>query len=189
MIEKYISIIWAIIKNPYEYFYLEMPKDDSVKEPLIFAIVILTISTTAYILTLTPFLSAAEIAAVIAASLILVPIIMFLYLYVSAFFVHGVIFMICPKRRNFKQTLKVLSYSNAANILTIIPFIGPFAAAIFNIRAWVFGLSAVHNVSALKIFMLFVIIPIILIAAFGILIATLFGAMILSVLYTILPSV
>jgi len=188
VIEKYISIIRAIIVNPYDYFSKEMPEDDSVKEAMIFAVVVTTLSSAAYVAVQTPFLPA-ELTAVLVVALILTPLGVFAGLYVSAFFLHGVIFMICPKRKNFKQTLKILAYSSATAPLMIIPLIGAFVSAIFNIRAWIFGISAVHDVSALKIFMLFVIIPIILTMALVILIAAVFGAAILSALSDFLPSV
>jgi hypothetical protein len=163
MLEKYISIILAIIKNPYEYFSEEMPKDNFVKESLIFAIIIAAVSFLAFFVISIPTSAMQEIsweAKII--MLVFMTISVPLNLYVSAFFVHLAIFLFAPRRSGFKQTFKVLAYSSATNVLLVVPIIGFFLAPVFNIRAFIFGLSAVHNISALKVFMFFVIIPIIL---------------------------
>ncbi|MCL2844924.1 MAG: YIP1 family protein [Chitinivibrionia bacterium] len=177
MLEKYISIIWAIIKNPYEYFSAEMPKGNSVKDALIFAMIIGSLAFFAFMVVSAPTASMQEIAwAAKISLLIFMPALIVMNLYVSAFFVHLAIFFFVPKRSNFKQTLKVIAYSNATSVLLVVPVIGVFLAAIFNIRAFIFGISAVHNVSALKVFMFFVILPIIILAIFITMVIVLLGA-------------
>lgn len=184
MLDKFVSIIWAIIKNPYEYFSTQMPKDNLVREPLIFAAIITTITTTIYYLGTilnTQYGAAIGIAALFLL-IILLPISTVLTLYISAFFTQCIIFFFCPQRANFNQTLKVLAYSNAANVFMVFPVVGVFIAAIFQIRSAIFGLSAIHNVSALKMFMLFIIVPFALALILCILIFALFGAAIMQLM-------
>jgi len=180
MLDKFISIIWAIIKNPYEYFSVQMPKDNTVREPLIFAIIITTITSLIYYLG-----SAITMKYGVALLFLLVflfPIATILTLYISAFFTQCVIFFFCPQRANFNQTLKVLSYSSAANVFMVFPVIGAFIATIFYIRAVIFGLSAIHNVSALKMFILFIVVPFVLAMILCILIFALFGAALMQLM-------
>jgi len=184
MLDKFVSIIWAIIKNPYEYFSSEMPKDNSVKEPIIFAIIVSCVSLLPYLL-MSSFYS--QITAAITL-FVLMPVFITAGLYINAFLVHSLVFLFCPQRSNFKQTFKVLAYSNAPAVFIVMPVIGVLAAAIFQIRSVIFGLSAVHKVSALKMFMLFVIIPIILVAAFAVLLIAVFGAALMPFYRNLLSS-
>lgn len=173
MLEKFISIILAVILNPHKYFSQDMPKGESLKEPLIFAAVVMSVSA---IVNALIFLSALPFAikenyfslTLISAIMfcVLAPVFSIICLYIYAFFTHIAVFVFFPKRTGFNQTLKVLAYSGATGVLAVIPFLGTVIAFVFHIRAVVFGLSAVHNVSALKVFMLFVIIPIIIMSLF-----------------------
>jgi hypothetical protein len=171
MLDKFVSIIWAVISNPYKYFSEDMPKDDSLKYPLIFAVAVSTVPIIIQSVSFLPnFWSAQGLTGVFSTAFfvsfcIFVPIVKIIYIYMLAFFAHAEIFLFVPQRTGFKQTLKVLSYTSAANVFLVIPFIGAAVSFVFEIRALIFGLSAVHNVSALKIFMLFLIIPIIIVLA------------------------
>lgn len=175
MLDKFVSIIWAIIKNPYEYFSTQMPKDNLVREPIILAVIASTIASLIFYLGYA-FTAQAYGTVLLIAIIVFVPISTFLSLYAGAFITHCVIFLFCPKRSNFNQTLKVLAYSSTTNIFLVVPIIGAVAAAIFQIRSIIFGLSAVHNVSALKIFTLFVIVPFIFAIITFALIFAAFGA-------------
>lgn len=183
MLEKYISIIWAIIKDPYSYFSQEMPKDGTFKDPLLFAVIVLSISLTVYLTLLMTNLSAFlpsifgawVLTGTIIGALVFFPFIICASLFISAFLTHSFLFLVFPKISGFKQTFDVLAYSCAAFVLIVVPFVGPLVCTVFNIRALVFGLCAVHNVSALKIFMLLVIIPIIIMTALAMAFIGIFG--------------
>jgi hypothetical protein len=162
-----------------------MSKDNSVKEPLFFAAIITTVASFTYSIPFWFRENGAFVESV--AILFFTPFLVIAGLYVSAFFIHSGVFLFVPKRTNFKQTLKVLAYSSATSVFMVIPFIGLFIAAIFQIRSNVFGLSAVHNVSAWKIFMLLVIIPIIITTVFVVLIVWLFKSTLISYWNKILP--
>jgi len=183
MLDKFVSIIWAIIKNPYEYFSTQMPKDNFVKEPIIFAAIVSCVSLLPYIFSLAFYTQPA--AAI--TFFVLLPILVVAGLYLNSFLVHSLVFLFCPLRSNFKQTLKVIAYSHATLAFMVVPVVGVFAASVFQIRSVVFGLSAVHNISALKVLMLFVIIPIIIVLLFTALLIAVFGAM-LAPFYTGLIS-
>jgi len=169
MVDKFVSIIWAVISNPYIFFSEDMPKDNSLKYPLIFAVAVSTvpliIQSISFLPNLWSMLGLAGVAkaAFFVSFCIFMPVGKIISLYVAAFLAHTAIFLFVPQRTGFKQTLKVLAYSSAANVFCVIPVVGAIASFVFEIRAFVFGLSAVHNVSALKIFMLFVIIPIMIV--------------------------
>jgi len=169
MVDKFVSIIWAIISNPYKYFFEDMPKDNSLKYPLIFAVAASTvpiiIQSVSYLPNILSALGLTGVAqtAFFVSFCIFTPVGKIISLYAAAFVAHTAMFLFVPQRTGFKQTLKVLAYSSAANVFCVIPFIGAIASYVFEIRAAVFGLSAVHNVSALKIFILLVIIPIMII--------------------------
>jgi|GEM_PF-2408577 len=166
MLDKFVSIIWAIISNPYKYFFEDMPKDNSLKYPLIFAVAASTVPIIIQSISYLPnVLSALGLTGVAQTAFfvsfcIFTPVGKIISLYAAAFVVHIAMFLFVPQRTGFKQTLKVLAYSSAANVFCVIPFVGAVVSYIFEIRAAVFGLSAVHNVSALKIFIMLVIIPI-----------------------------
>jgi len=184
MLDKFVSIILAIIKNPYEYFSTQMSKDNSVKEAIVFAIIVLCASLFPYVIS-TGFYIGATSAIL---SFVFLPLLVIIGLYTNTFLYHSLIFLFCPKRSNFKQTFKVLAYSYAGAIFMVVPVVGWIATTIFTVRATIFGLSAVHNVSALKVFMLFVIVPIILVMALGILIIAAFGAALMPFYKEILSS-
>lgn len=172
MLDKIVSIIWAVVSNPYQYFSQDMPKDDSLKYPLIFAVAVSTVpiivQSVSFLPNLWSVLGLTEVSQTAFGTIFFVllciftPVFKIISLYASALFVHTAMFLFVPQRAGFNQTLKVFAYSSAANVFCVIPFVGGVASFILEIRAFVFGLSAVHNISALKIFMLLVIIPIII---------------------------
>jgi hypothetical protein len=186
MLDKYVSIIWAIIKNPYEYFLSDMPKDNSVRDSLVFAVIISSVSSIIYLIAISATMEFGLFALLM--SFIFLPIMTLVFLYFCTFGTHSVIFMFCPRRSTFKQTLKVLAYSSATNVLLVIPVIGSFLMIIFQTRAIIFGLSAVHNVSALKLFMFLIIIPIVVVTAIIVLLIVAFWDILMPYYYEILSS-
>ncbi|MDR0303240.1 MAG: hypothetical protein LBH98_00485 [Chitinispirillales bacterium] len=192
MLEKFVSTILSIISNPYKYFLQDMPKGDSLKESLIFTI---TVSSVSFAVQSVSFLSILRsdgllsILGYLILFCIFMPVLKLFFLCVFAFFAHMAIFFFVPQRTGFKQTFKVLAYSSAANVFLVVPVVGIAASVIFEIRAFVFGLSAVHNVSCLKMLMLFVIVLIIISMFLVILSLFLFGAAILSYIPEFLPPI
>ena len=161
MLNKFVSVILNVIWNPYRFFSQDMPEEKSLKYPIFFALI--TTIVPPAIASQSPFS-------------LLTP----LSLVMNALLAHFLIFLFVPQRAGFRETLKVFLYASAANIFLVIPVIGNFLLAIFGIRAFIFGLSAAHKVSALKMFLLLVIVPIIAVVIILYLSTVYFGTTFLS---------
>ena len=92
---------------------------------------------------------------------VVVPILWIITLYIWAAVVHLSLVILRGNTYPFRATLKVLCYSNATQLWSIIPVVGSMIAGIWGIVVNVIGLSAVHHISKIKAFIalfLFIII-------------------------------
>ena len=158
---KFIDKIKLIILNPKKFFSI-MPRTGGYKEPVIFDIVMTTI--TVLLLTLTDLSSInllISLIAVIITLIICIPL-----LFTSALILHTFL-KILGAQGKYESTLRVIAYSSAAGIFTWIPYAG-ILAIIYQIYITIIGYKAVHNISAQKIIIAFILITVLIIVILAI---------------------
>ena len=83
-------------------------------------------------------------------------------------------------RKGFEATFRAISYSYSAQLFNIVPFIGNFIGGIYLLILTIIGVREGHNISTGKA-VLAVLLPLIVVAGLGILMAILipifFGSM------------
>lgn len=83
---------------------------------------------------------------------IVTPFLWILALYVWTAVVHVSLVILRGNTYPYRTTLKVLAYSNATQLWSIIPVVGGVIGGIWGIVVNVIGLSTVHNISKVKAF-------------------------------------
>ena len=160
---KFLDKVKMILLNPKKFFSI-MPRTGGYKEPLIFYITIIVITTLLSIVCDITLLSSSFSIM----SLLLVPIAAILALFICALITH-ITLKILGGQGEYESTLRVMVYSSAASIFAWIPFAG-ILAVFYQIYISIIGYKTVHNISALKIIIGFLLITFLIIVILAIII-------------------
>ena len=158
---KFLDKIKLIILNPKKFFSI-MPRTGGYKEPIIFYIIMTTIMV--LLSTLTDISSINLLISLIA--IIITLIICTPLLFISALILHQIL-KILGAQGKYESTLRVMAYSSAASIFAWIPFAG-ILAILYQIYISIIGYRTVHNISAQKIIIGFILIALLTIAILAI---------------------
>ena len=93
---------------------------------------------------------------------ILLPILLVISLYLGAAVIHVSLIIVFGRNERFPATFRVLAYTSAAQIWSIIPFVGPLASCIWALVLSVVGLSKVHHISKTRAFFALFLLPIVI---------------------------
>ena len=93
---------------------------------------------------------------------VLLPIILIISLYIGAAVIHVSLIILFGRNERYSATFRVLAYTSAAQLWSIIPFIGPLISGIWALVLSVVGLSKVHRISKTRAFFALFLLPIVL---------------------------
>ncbi len=94
--------------------------------------------------------------------IILVPVATVVAMFISSGVWHLFLFLVKGAGNGFEATFRVVSYSQAVQLLAIIPFIGGWISMIWQLVIQVIGLKEIHETSYLKVIFAFLI-PVVMI--------------------------
>jgi hypothetical protein len=96
---------------------------------------------------------------------IALPFIVLAGLYIGSAIVHVCLTLVGGSRRGFEATFRVIAYSGATEIFSLIPFIGSIATVIYVLPITIIGLRETHGTSTGKA-VIAVFLPVIVLVAF-----------------------
>jgi hypothetical protein len=86
-----------------------------------------------------------------------VPLFVTLTIFVSSGVLHVLLLLVRGGQNGFEATFRVIAYSQATQVLGVIPFIGGVAGALWLLVIQVIGVREMHETSYLKVFIAFLI--------------------------------
>ena len=188
-----MSTIKEILFRPGD-FYTNMPVGGGLKPPLVFGLavgsagmilsifwsVFWTIVTLNYGLnglfegamdSLIPF----PVNSITAAAIIMgfVPLLVILSLFFWSIYTHILLVLVLGNKSGFEATFRVLSYSLAAGLFHVIPFVGSLLAFLWGLVLEIIGLSRAHGIGLFRVIFAVLFLPVILLilAIIGLLMA------------------
>lgn len=78
---------------------------------------------------------------------VLVPMLVFLHVIVSAVVLHISLFLVAAVKRDFEATFRVVCYSSGPNLFSAVPVIGGAVALVWQTYLIVIGLREVHGIT------------------------------------------
>ncbi|MBW1729459.1 MAG: zinc-ribbon domain-containing protein [Deltaproteobacteria bacterium] len=97
--------------------------------------------------------------------IVIVPILVLVGLYVYAGVLHLLLLIVRGAQNGFEATFRVVCFSQATQILGIVPFLGGWVAGIWQLIVQIVGLKEIHETSYLRVIIAFLI-PVILVILF-----------------------
>ncbi len=88
---------------------------------------------------------------------LLVPLFVTITIFVSSGILHVLLLLVRGGQNGFEATFRVIAYSQATQVLGVIPFIGGVAGGLWLLVIQVIGAREMHETSYLKIFIAFLI--------------------------------
>ncbi len=89
--------------------------------------------------------------------IIIVPIFVTLVLFLYSSILHILLLIVRGGKNGYEATFRVVSYSQAAQAWSLIPFIGGFIGGIWQLIIQIIGLRVIHETSYLRIILAFLI--------------------------------
>ncbi len=89
--------------------------------------------------------------------IVIVPIFVTLTLFLYSGILHLLLLIVRGGKNGYEATFRVVSYSQAAHVWSLIPFIGGFIASIWQLIIQIIGLRMIHEISYLRVFVAFLI--------------------------------
>ena len=89
--------------------------------------------------------------------IVIVPIFVTLALFLYSSILHILLVIVRGGKNGYEATFRVVSYSQAAQAWSLIPFIGAFIGGIWQFIIQVIGLRVIHQTSYLRVFSAFLI--------------------------------
>jgi hypothetical protein len=88
---------------------------------------------------------------------VFVPLFVTLTVFVSSGILHVLLLLVRGGRNGFEATFRVIAYSQATQVLGLIPFIGGVAGSLWLLVVQVIGVREMHETSYLKVVLAFLI--------------------------------
>lgn len=108
--------------------------------------------------------------------IIVAPILVFINVIIVTCVLHASLFILQGTSKGFEGTLKVMLYSNATSIFSLIPVLGGLIGFIWSAVVIVIGLREVHHTSTLKAF-LALLLPVLLLIIFFVFVIIYFASL------------
>ncbi|MBW2095181.1 MAG: zinc-ribbon domain-containing protein [Deltaproteobacteria bacterium] len=103
------------------------------------------------------FLSQFAIGIIVLIVLAMIPLMVTIGIFIYTGILHVLLLMVRGANNGFEATFRVVSYSQAAQVVGIIPFIGGWVGGIWQLIIQVIGLREMHETSYLRVILAFVI--------------------------------
>ena len=101
--------------------------------------------------------------------MVVTPILWIAWIFFSSGIMHLLLLIVRSGKNGYEATFRVVSYSQATQIWSLIPFLGGTIAFVWQLIVHVIGLRHIHRTSYLRVIIAFLI-PLAIIFFFGILI-------------------
>lgn len=85
--------------------------------------------------------------------MVISPLIVALMMFISGSIVHICLLVVRGGKNGFEGTFRVVAFSQATNILGIIPFLGGFIGSIWQLIVVIMGLREIHEISYVRVFL------------------------------------
>jgi hypothetical protein len=134
-------------------FFRAMRRDGGIGAPLIYALIGIVVGSVGSMLTqfLTPwgmFGMAADVSTGFMASLVFVPIIAVLALFIGSGLLHVLLLLVAGTKQSYETSFRVLAYTYGSTApLGIIPVFGSLIGAIWALIVLILGTAEAHEVS------------------------------------------
>ncbi|MCK4792551.1 MAG: YIP1 family protein, partial [Desulfobacteraceae bacterium] len=89
--------------------------------------------------------------------IVIVPIFVTLALFLYSSILHILLLIVRGGKNGYEATFRVVSYSQAAQVWSLIPFIGSFIGGIWQLIIQMIGLRVIHQTSYLRVILAFLI--------------------------------
>ena len=89
--------------------------------------------------------------------ILIVPIFVILFLFVYSGILHILLLIVRGGKNGYEATFRVVFYSQAAQVWSLIPFVGGFIGGIWQLIIQIIGLRVIHETSYLRIFLAFLL--------------------------------
>ena len=90
-------------------------------------------------------------------SIVFIPIAIVVAMYISSGIWHMFLLLLKGADHGFEGTFRVVSYSQSAQIVSLIPFLGGWVSAIWQLVIQIIGLKEIHETTYLKVILAFLI--------------------------------
>jgi hypothetical protein len=94
--------------------------------------------------------------------IILTPVFVMLQLLLIALILHWCLLVFSGGKNGFESTFRVISYSQAIQVLSLIPLIGGFIGFFWQLIVQIVGLKEIHNTSYLRVIMAYLLPPVLI---------------------------
>ncbi len=176
--QAFLTMLREVLFSPAQ-FYRRMPTSGGLINPLIFALILGVFGGVlgltwqqVFMLRLGRFQEIAPTHLV--GITIALPLIVLVSLYICSAIVHLCLTVVGGNRRGFEATFRVIAYSAATEIFSLIPFIGSLIAFIYKLAIAIIGLRESHGTGTGRV-VLAVFLPfIIMVVFFVVLVISLF---------------
>ncbi len=133
-------------------FFEKMPLHRGFSLPLLFAVIVGTVSYMAAYLSSMAVGSAAwsELVGSSRNALLFalaIPLLVFLGIFVSTVVLHLSLFLVGGAKEDFEVTFRVVCYTSGPQLLAIVPVLGGLASLIWNVYLMIAGLREAHGIS------------------------------------------
>jgi hypothetical protein len=177
--ERLAETVKMLATRPSEAF-AGMPTTGGIGTPLVYAIVVGWISIAVAVVWNTlfqgmwiPFMGEGEEAAAVAlftgawafGMVLLAPIFIIIGVFISAAILHLMLMIVGGANNGFEATVRVVCYTQTAQLANIIPFCGGIVALVWQIILFVIGFATAHRTTQGKA-ILAVLLPVVLCCAF-----------------------
>lgn len=144
---KWFEVWKAVVANPVQFF-ANMPKSGGLKEPLIFALVLLCILSLLTVVSGIFFGQFNQVGPMGAFVPVFVIVFGIFWLFVMSGILHLFVMMVGGKN-GFEATFRVMAYVKAIDVFTAIPY-GSFVVGIWAIALLYIGIKAAHELDMPK---------------------------------------
>ncbi len=94
---------------------------------------------------------------------VLSPVIIAVGLFLYALFTHFLLILVRGNKNGFEATFRVISYSYAGNLFSVVPILGGIVGGIWTVVLEIIGLSRAHGIGILRVVFAVIFLPFIII--------------------------
>ncbi len=136
-------------------FFSHMPVSGGYSNPLLYCIIIETIGTlAAYLWGIAvgnPLLAPGDMSRMTMVLLgIFVPLMVIIWTFFWSVVLHGILRILAGPCKGLEGTFRVVSYSSGPELLSVIPYVGTFAAIVLKLYLSIVGMRQVHGLTSSK---------------------------------------
>jgi hypothetical protein len=163
-----IQTVRAVLFSP-QSFFGSLPFREGIGEPLAFGLLIgstgslfgffwqILVASGGLFPVLDPLFAQFAVGLIFLVIIVAIPIVVTLGMFLYSSILHLCLLMVGGGKNGYEATFRVVSYSQSAQILGIIPFLGGVIAGVWQLVVQVIGLREIHETSFLRIMIAFFI--------------------------------